>query len=82
MDDQEQEDYAYSEDNFYYDVDYEEDFLEGLDPSLLASISPDLIVAYFESATADSLILISLPPQDCGGVTKEAAGGNRDFNRE
>ena len=63
MDDQEQEDYAYSEDNLYYDVDYEEDFLEGLDPSLLASISPDLIVAYFKSATADSLILISLPPK-------------------
>ena len=73
MDDHEDEDYAYSED-LYYDVDYEDyvgNFLEGLDPSLLASISPDLLVAYFESATAenvksilaDSTILISLPPK-------------------
>jgi len=73
MDDQEDKDYVYSED-LYFDVDYEDyvgNFLEGLDPSLLASISPDLLVAYFESATAenvksilaDSTILISLPPK-------------------
>ena len=73
MDDQMDEDYAYSED-LYYDVDYEDyvgNFLEGLDPSLLASISPDLLVAYFESATAEnvksilanSTILLSLPPK-------------------
>ena len=73
MDDQEVEDYAFSDDS-YYDVDYEDyvgNFLEGLDPSLLASISPDLLVAYFESATvedvksilADSTILLSLPPK-------------------
>ena len=73
MDDHEDEDYAYSED-LYYDVDYGDyvgNFLEGLDPSLLASISPDLLVAYFESATAenvksilaDSTILVSLPPK-------------------
>ena len=73
MDEQEDGDYAYSED-LYYDVDYEDhagNFLEGLDPSLLATISPDLLVAYFESATAedvksilaDSTILLSLPPK-------------------
>ena len=73
MDDQEVEDYAFSDDS-YYDVDYEDyvgNFLEGLDPGLLASISPDLLVAYFESATvedvksilADSTILLSLPPK-------------------
>ena len=72
-DDQEDEDYVYSEDS-YYDVDYGDyvgNFLEGLDPGLLASISPDLLLAYFESATvedvksilADSTILLSLPPK-------------------
>ena len=67
-----QEDYIYSEDS-YYDVDYGDyvgNFLEGLDPAFFASISPDLLLAYFESATvedvksilADSTILLSLPP--------------------
>ena len=66
------EDYIYSEDS-YYDVDYGDyvgNFLEGLDPAFFASISPDLLLAYFESATvedvksilADSTILLSLPP--------------------
>ena len=71
-DDQEDEDYIYSEDS-YYNVDYGDyvgNFLEGLDPAFFASISPDLLLAYFESATvedvksilADSTILLSLPP--------------------
>ena len=76
--DQEDEDYGYFED-FNYDVDYDYDtaeaavgnILDGLDPGLLASISPDLLIAYFESATVDdvksilkdSTILLSLSPK-------------------
>lgn len=87
-DDQEDEDYIYSEDS-YYNVDYGDyvgNFLEGLDPAFFASISPDLLLAYFESATvediksilADSTILLSLPPNTVVELLKKLPGQTVD----
>ena len=66
----------------YYDLDYGDanevdvvgDFLTDLDPEFLETISPTLIIAYFESASPDdvkailnnSTILLNLPPKTIG----------------
>ena len=66
----------------YYDVDYGDegeigavgDFLSDLDPEFLRTISPTLIISYFENASPDdirailnnSTILLNLPPETIG----------------
>ena len=73
------EDYDYAELDYGDPDEAIEDFLRDLDPEFLRTISPEVLVAYFESAKpediknilADSQILLNLPAATIGAVFKK-----------